>query len=756
MNYFPNHAVIVPSETLEIDADGITLWYNSASSYRYSGVHDRTYYAYTNSESQVVLRYFDHDTGILSAAVIVDDLPQRSDDHLSPAITIIQDGVDAGKILLAYSHHSSDMFIYQSDAAESIDSFSQTAFLDGFYTYPAFVTDDNGDISLFFREGFGGAGNPKGQYNFITSIDDGMSWSASNLGIGFDNPWFTYGLPPQYENGELFVAFTYADTSMSGSPNALGYSISLDGGQNWSSTQGAVDELLPETVLSIGGLEDYRLIDSVNFNGEWLVSITESDTEFLGLGETATGKIVRVSDGAVLYQSDVAVNYYADGFHFDDVDPRLFYYSSPDSHIAGGGNVIGVLMDVNFETSIFETVFVSNEGGTAIRPNITIGAEEIGTLNWIEATRYNTYFDFETSLSSSPDGAAIYDFSLSTKGLRGDLTDSSNNHGAALGLDLEGYNSLIGSVFSDSLRGDEGDNTLWGYGSRDFLSGFDGNDRLEGGQGNDFLSGGNGDDILMGGADEDKLIGGTGFDFADYSDGFSVTADLNDSSQNTGIALGDSFNSIEGLIGTDGDDILRGNRFENTLIGGAGDDILQGGARADVLDGGLGFDIADYSEARSVRADLADASVNGGNALGDIYVSIEGLIGSSGRDSLRGDAGDNLLVGGGETDFLSGREGDDTVIGGQGDDYLWGNAGADVFVFNSGDGVDQIRDFNILEDKLEFSFAYDAGLFGIQDGAAGIEITYGDDSILIRNVSLEDYDIVIDPLVNGGFELSFI
>ena len=69
--------------------------------------------------------------------------------------------------------------------------------------------------------------------------------------------------------------------------------------------------------------------------------------------------------------------------------------------------------------------------------------------------------------------------------------------------------NLTGSLRSDVLLGDNGDNRLRGLDGRDQLFGRNGNDEINGGSGADVLSGGAGDDLLTGGAGRDI------FQFAD-------------------------------------------------------------------------------------------------------------------------------------------------------------------------------------------------------------------------------------------------
>ena len=166
-----------------------------------------------------------------------------------------------------------------------------------------------------------------------------------------------------------------------------------------------------------------------------------------------------------------------------------------------------------------------------------------------------------------------------------DLGYRTGQGGLAEGDALVSIEDAIGSAFNDSLAGDQWSNRLYGLAGDDILRGRTGDDTLDGGAGNDTLLGGDG---------ADRLLGGDGFDFASYGDATTgVLADLIYALANQGAAAGDSYNSVEGLAGSNYADTLYGHNGENRLYGYDGDDYLSGRAGNDYLLGGGGADTLD-------------------------------------------------------------------------------------------------------------------------------------------------------------------
>lgn len=244
-----------------------------------------------------------------------------------------------------------------------------------------------------------------------------------------------------------------------------------------------------------------------------------------------------------------------------------------------------------------------------------------------------------------------------------------------------------------------------GGGGIDTLIGNAANNVLRGNGAADSLSGNDGSDSLFGGLGGDALNGGDGFDYARYDDATAaVRASLVAAGSNTGEAAGDTYVSIEGLIGGASNDVLYGNGVDNILSGNNGNDTLFGGLGADSLRGGDGIDYARYDDANygNLVLSLANAAQNQGTgAAGDLYNGIEGIIAGAGNDRIGGN---------GFVNFLYGLGGNDIIAGNGGNDSLFGGAGLDTFVFNTAlnatTNVDIIGDFVAADDTIQIDRSF--------------------------------------------------
>lgn len=235
--------------------------------------------------------------------------------------------------------------------------------------------------------------------------------------------------------------------------------------------------------------------------------------------------------------------------------------------------------------------------------------------------------------------------------------------------------SLTTGLFGFTSAGDAAGDV---FNSIENLTGSIYNDTLIGDASNNALNGGAGDDILEGLGGADTLTGGTGNNTASYEHAaVGLTASLTNTALNSGDANGDTYSNIQNLTGSAFSDNLTGDGSSNILNGGAGDDVLEGMGNADILNGGAGNDTASYANSStfvtaSLTSGLAGFS-SSGDAGGDVFNSIENLTGSNGNDVLIGDSfvaggssGVNTLKGGAGDDILEGLGGADTLDGGTG------------------------------------------------------------------------------------------
>jgi Ca2+-binding RTX toxin-like protein len=124
------------------------------------------------------------------------------------------------------------------------------------------------------------------------------------------------------------------------------------------------------------------------------------------------------------------------------------------------------------------------------------------------------------------------------------------------------------------------------------------------------------------------------------------------------------------IVGTSGNDILRGTPHRDVIWGGPGNDVIYGGLGNDLICGGAGDDL-----------------IHGGR--GNDWID-----GGPGTDRVFGDLGDDKVLGGpGNRDEVSGGLGIDTVSGGPGnEDLVRGDYGYDRM--DGGPGKGDIASFS--------------------------------------------------------------
>jgi Ca2+-binding RTX toxin-like protein len=169
------------------------------------------------------------------------------------------------------------------------------------------------------------------------------------------------------------------------------------------------------------------------------------------------------------------------------------------------------------------------------------------------------------------DTTSYYD--EATQGVSVDLRVTTAQIGIAGGIEvgdvLQSIECLEGSLYNDTLHGNDESNVLIGREGADLIYGHDGFDQIRGGSGMDTIYGGDGADDIRGDHNSDVLYGGAG------------------------------------------GDTIEGGSFHDTIFGGTGDDYIIAGTGNDVLWGEQGadtFHFADLAFQNDVIMDFQDGT----------------------------------------------------------------------------------------------------------------------------------------------------
>jgi len=139
--------------------------------------------------------------------------------------------------------------------------------------------------------------------------------------------------------------------------------------------------------------------------------------------------------------------------------------------------------------------------------------------------------------------------------------------------------------------------------------------------------------------------------------------------------------------------------------------------------------------------DLGLGTGFGGDAEGDIFINLEGVLGSEFDDVLIGNVSGDAI--------LSGRAGNDILVGGNSDDLFAGGTGSDVFVFRDNFGNDRIIDFDASASGDQIDLSLLSAISDFQDLIDNhlevdeddvLHIVDGDNSITLDGVNILEID----------------
>ncbi|WP_460109113.1 beta strand repeat-containing protein [Pseudomonas sp. S3_H04] len=289
--------------------------------------------------------------------------------------------------------------------------------------------------------------------------------------------------------------------------------------------------------------------------------------------------------------------------------------------LMGGAGADQLIGGAGFDIVSYEDVPNSVAVSLNLKTGVHTGYAAGDTFVGIESFRGSNYDDtfYASAAADNLDGYNGNDrlsYAQSEQGVN--ITMTAARVGTGLGGDAQGdtfsdFETIIGSNYNDVFTASLGTTTFYG------------------GAGNDVY-------IINGSASQNVLeMAGGGDD--------EVRTTLNT------ITLASEVERLT-FTGT-GNFNARGNASDNIITGGAGNDTLFGGAGADQLIGGEGFDTVSYGDADKGVTLNTKTGIHTGIAAGDVYSSIEAILGSDFSDAFVGDAGINRFDGGFGMDMVS-------------------------------------------------------------------------------------------------------
>ncbi len=342
----------------------------------------------------------------------------------------------------------------------------------------------------------------------------------------------------------------------------------------------------------------------------------------------------------------------------------------------------------------------------------------------------------------------------------------------------EDYVNTYSGGFSVQVEANDGNDIVYGSNSHDKIDGGFGNDELYGFGGDDHLYGdGRGIDLLLGGSGNDTyyLRNGNSNYYLDTINDESGNADvlrlesIYELNENNILAVDTDNNGFFDRLQINNYGTIE-NYFDNTVEVNTGSGLIET-IRA-------GNNYYAFTDILSLMFDTVEAGTSGEDTLSG-NAQENHMSGNDGNDTLYGHGGNDSLYGGVGNDFIDGGAGHDVMAGGEGDDVYVLDSNYDTAFENSDEGTDTVLAYNsyAIGDNIErlrlqgsdnlggSGNTLDNALFGNSgnnlldgkagndylDGGAGDDIMiggYGDDTYVVDSVD----DVVTEVSSAGGVD----
>jgi Ca2+-binding RTX toxin-like protein len=297
--------------------------------------------------------------------------------------------------------------------------------------------------------------------------------------------------------------------------------------------------------------------------------------------------------------------------------------------------------------------------------------------------------------------------------------------------------TLIGGRGNDAIGGQNGNDLVVGNDGRDNLSGGNGNDQVFGIKGRDQLHGDDGDDLLVGGMGNDLVFGDAGADKLSENNEYWVPQFDDCALPTPPTFAGRTTNSLftEPRLFV----ALSSNRFQPIPDG------------SDTLWGGTGIDTVSYGRRNLALKLSLDGKRNDGasDEHDNLELDVENLIGGTGGDLIIGSNQDNILEGSFPLPVPTGAEpvcpphvdsaydGNDTILGMAGNDTLHGHGGSNLLV--GGEGDDHIfADGNRAADTVDGGAGDDTAHVDVPGPGGNLKDTHSDVEHLVESPDAGD------------------